>query len=71
MWLSLEDTRRSLKHIHLGMERCREDEYGRCMMRMMERALEVFIAYFVKCSYFLLDESIRHIHCIGWVEFGG
>ena len=36
-----------------------------------QRALGVSIAYFVKCSYFWLDESIRHIHFIGRVGFGG
>ena len=36
-----------------------------------ESTLEFLFAYFVKCSYFLLDECIRHIHCIGWVGFRG
>ena len=30
----LEEIRRSLKHIHLGKERSREDEYGRCMITL-------------------------------------
>ena len=69
--LVLEEIRRSLKHIHLGKERSREDEYGICMIILKTRAYWGFIAYLFKCSHSWLVESNRHIHCIGWLEFGG